>query len=522
MKSQKKICLVVAINNDSLIGIKEYGQYSIPWPILKNDMIHFRKITTTTKFDNQFNAIIVGYNTWLSLPKIYKNNKKRINIIISRSANTDKINGSEKYVNTFHQALQYAIQLENVDKIFVIGGSAIYDLALSNPLLETIYITHVNDSYPSDNDVEKYIYFPLSQKHIDYLIEQKALHLEYQTNHYDINKNISYCINTYHVFNLSDYYNKLEKNQRIVPYKPNNLPKKCISGEYQYLNLVKKIMKEGVFKKTRNAITKSIFGFQMQFNLQDGYPISTLKKSYPKAIFEELMWMIRGETNVKILQKKNVHIWDKNSSKEFLEKYSLPYEEGDIGPGYGFQFRHFGAKYINCSTDYTGMGYDQLQNCINLIKNDPFSRRIVINLWNCNDIDKMALPPCHIIYNFGVDLYDKPNQTDKKGKLNCHLLQRSWDVLLGWNTTTAALLTYLLAHHCDLDAGILVHSITDAHIYKDHIDSGAVDKLLMRIPRKFPTIHFLNKREKIEDYIFEDFVIENYYPAPNIEADMIA
>jgi thymidylate synthase len=233
------------------------------------------------------------------------------------------------------------------------------------------------------------------------------------------------------------------------------------------------------------------------------------------------MWMLRGQTDTKILEQKNVNIWKKNSTKEYLKQYGLPYAEGDIGPGYGFQMRHYGAEYIDCKTDYTNQGMDQLTECINLLNTNPLSRRIMIDLWNPADVHKQALPPCHCIYNFGVDLYAEPIDS-MRGKLNCHLFQRSWDVLLGWNTTTAALLTYLLAHHCNLDPGIVVHSISNAHLYNEHIESGVVDKLLLRKPRLFPKLNFLRRKENIVDYEFEDLVIDGYYPSPAISANLVA
>jgi dihydrofolate reductase / thymidylate synthase len=517
--------LIVAINNDGLIGVKEYGEFSIPWPMLSGDMNFFRTKTTITTNQTQVNAIIVGYNTWKTLPNIYKKNTKRLNIIVSRpDTGTENIHGGGIYTNTFENALTIANQNANVDDIYVIGGAAIYDTALAHPLLRTIYLTHVLDTYPKENVVEQKIYFPLNPTMIDKLVDDGFLISINAQKIHDTGKNIFYTIKTFNTTNLfSQMYFSMKKLQRICAYEPGSaLTKNLTTGEYQYLNLIKTIMDNGIYKKTRNDITKSIFGYQLIYNLSEGYPLPTVKKSYPKTIFEELMWMVRGQTNVKILQQKNIHIWDKNSSKEYLSKNNLPYDEGDIGPGYGFQMRHYGASYTNCSADYNGQGKDQLKECIHLLNNDPHSRRIIINLWNPTDINRMCLPVCHVIYNFGVDLYDKPNQFGTKGKLNCHLFQRSWDVLLGWNTTTAALLTYILANHCDLDPGILVHSITDAHLYKTHIDMGAVDKLLGRTPRKTPTLKILRKHNNIEDYVFEDLVIENYYPAPSIIAELVA
>lgn len=521
---QKNFSIVVAVNNDSLIGIKEYGSYSIPWPIIKDDMNFFRK-TTTTCLDSQINACIIGYNTWQTMPNFYKKNKKRFNIIVTRHCET--IDSNTKFVASFEEALSVAILIENLNEIFVIGGSFIYDIALMHPSLKKIYVTHVKNSYPSTNIIENEIYFPLTHYQLQAMVENNILVLASNSgDKYDISKNIHFCFREYHVVEnkLHSHYSSIVKNPRIinraVPIEiPIYFPS---SGEYQYLNLVKNIIDTGIDKTTRNAVTRSILGYQMRFNLQDGYPLSTVKKSYPKSIFEELMWMIRGQTNVKILQDKNVNIWNKNSSKHFINECGLSYDEGDIGPGYGFQMKHYGAQYIDCQTNYHGQGVDQLHECINLINTNPYSRRIIINLWNPNDVRKQTLPPCHCLYQFTVDIYEKIGSNGHKGKLNCILFQRSWDVMLGWNTTTAALLTYLLANHCCLDPGMLIHSIADAHLYKEHIDSGLVDSLLRRTPRTYPILRILTRRNNIEDYQYDDLQIENYYPCPSICADMVA
>ena len=532
MNSQKKFNIITAINNESEIGVKEYGEHSLPWPMIKEDMNFFFSTTSNTPSPDLVNAIIVGYNTWTTLPPNYRKNTNRITIVISRELmpmESGMTHCKEIFVKTFDEALNYASDITNLNEIFVIGGAVIYDAALAHPMLDRIYLTHIQNSYPKKtNAVEHIVHFPISNMHFDQFVDQQVLNLEYESEQkLDVGKNIYYRFKTYKVCspNFTDMYRKIKKNDRIeylgfdalfIEDSNKNLE------EYQYLNLVRTIIEKGTLKQTRNAVTKSIFGYQLRYDLSLGYPLATVKKSFPKSIFEELMWMIRGQTDVKKLREKGVNIWNKNSTKEFLEKYGLPYEQDDIGCGYGFQLRHFGAEYTNCKTDYAGKGTDQLQLCIDLINKDPHSRRIIIDLWNATDIDKMALAPCHLIYNFGVDLYNEPNESGRRGKLNCHLFQRSWDVLLGWNTTTAALLTYLLAHHCDLDPGILVHSISDAHLYSTHIESGAVEKLLSRIPRNPPTLKIINKKNNIEDYEFSDLVIENYYPCPPIIAEMIA
>ena len=528
MNSQKKFNIITAINDAAEIGVKEYGQYSLPWPMIAEDMNFFFNTTSELLSETQVNAIIVGYNTWTTLPPSYRKNKKRITIVISRTAEIDKPLNDEIFVKTFNDALTYASLINNLNEIFVIGGAVIYDLAFRHPMLDKIYLTHIRNSYPVENVVEHIIHFPISNWHFKAYVLANFLKLIHKSeNKLDAGKNIWYRFKTYQVCNSNFHiaYGRTPKNERIKHFD-NKMEHMELYGdnieEYQYLNLVRTIMEKGIIKNTRNGITKSIFGYQLKFDLEQGYPIATVKKSFPKSIFEELMWMVRGQTDVKKLQEKGVNIWNKNSTKEFLQKNGLPYEEYDIGAGYGFQMRHYGAEYVDCKTNYAGKGTDQLQMCIDLINSNSDSRRILIDLWNCSDINKMALPPCPLVYNFGVDKYDQPNQFGKKGKLNCHMFQRSWDVLLGWNTATAALLTYLLAHHCDLDPGILVHSISDAHLYDSHIQSGAIDKLLDRKPRRAPKLSFRGKHANIEDYEFKDVVIEGYYPCPPIVADMVA
>lgn len=513
--------LIVAMDNQSTIGVREYGIDSLPWPQLKPDMDFFRTQTCKTESHGQRNAIIIGYNTWKTLPTAYRTNPCRYNIVISRDYQTEKPTHGETYQPHFEAALTHASELPFLHEIYVIGGGAVYDTALRFPGLKRIYLSHIQTDYPVWCQVDMLICFPLRHSHLEEMTENRILKKESESSVYVATRDITCRFVCYEVTStvFIDYYLALR-----VPRIQLSVTQVVETPEAQYLDLVREIYFNGVKKTTRNGATRSIFGYQLKYDLMQGYPISTVKRSYPKAIFEELMWMIRGETDTKILEAKNVNIWKKNSTKEFLRSRNLPYREGDIGPGYGFQMRHQGATYVSCETDYSNQGVDQLFECIMQLQNDPTSRRIIIDLWNSADIDKMALPCCHVIYNFGVDLYDYQQQqeTGYRGKLNCHLFQRSWDVLLGWNTTTAALFTYLLAHHCNLQPGTLVHSITDAHLYESHIDSGAIYQLLNRCPRMMPRLTFLERHDRIESYEYIDMCLKDYYPNPPISADMVA
>jgi thymidylate synthase len=211
--------------------------------------------------------------------------------------------------------------------------------------------------------------------------------------------------------------------------------------EMQYLKLVKKILKKGVNRPDRTGVgTSSIFGTQIRFNLRDKIiPMLTTKRVFFRGVAEELLWFIKGDTDAKTLQDKNIHIWDGNSTREYLNACGFhDRKEGDLGPVYGFQWRHFGAKYGTAKDDYTGKGIDQLKEIIERIKTNPYDRRIIMSAWNPIDIPKMALPPCHVLSQFYV----------ANGELSCQLYQRSADMGLGvpFNIASYSLLTHMIAH----------------------------------------------------------------------------
>ncbi|XP_045521058.1 thymidylate synthase [Pieris brassicae] len=283
--------------------------------------------------------------------------------------------------------------------------------------------------------------------------------------------------------------------------------------EYHYLNLVKQIIDTGDKRVDRTGVgTLSIFGAMQRYSLKHNIlPLLTTKRVFTRGVIEELLWMISGSTDSKKLTQKNVHIWDANGSKAFLDNLGFTErEEGDLGPVYGFQWRHSGAKYIDCTTDYTGQGIDQLQRVIHTIKNKPADRRILMCSWNPTDLDKMALPPCHCLAQFHV----------ANGRLSCLLYQRSADMGLGvpFNIASYAILTHMIAHITGLEAGEFVHTTGDTHVYLNHIEP--LKKQLERHPKPFPTLEFTRKIESIDDFKYEDFIIKGYEPHPKIEMDM--
>lgn len=289
--------------------------------------------------------------------------------------------------------------------------------------------------------------------------------------------------------------------------------------ELQYLDLCRNIIENGESRPDRTGTgTLSIFAPpQLRFSLRDNkFPLLTTKKVFTKAIILELLWFIKGDTNNKNLQKEGVKIWDGNGSREYLDSLGLTdREEGDLGPVYGFQWRHFGAEYVDCHTDYTGKGYDQLSEIIHKLKTNPYDRRIIMSAWNPPDFKKMALPPCHVFCQFYVSFPE-----NQKPQLSCILYQRSCDMGLGvpFNIASYALLTKMIAKVVDMDCGDFIHTMGDAHVYKDHVD--ALKEQIERTPKEFPTLQIKRDIKDIDDFQLDDFEIVDYNPHKSIKMKM--
>lgn len=287
--------------------------------------------------------------------------------------------------------------------------------------------------------------------------------------------------------------------------------------EYQYLNLLQDLIVYGSDEEGRNGTVKTAIGSAMHFSLEQGkIPILTTKKTAWKTCLKELLWFIKGDTSNKRLNDIGVHIWDANTTRDFLDSRGLhDYEEGDIGSLYGYTWRHWNAKYNGCDADYTGKGIDQLQSVIDTLK-DPTkrsSRRMVISAWNVEHLDSGCLPPCHVLMQFNVV---------EGNKLSCCLYQRSKDEALGcpFNIASYSFLTHLLAKHCDLIPYEFIHYGGNCHIYSEHIEP--MKEQITRQPYTFPTLTILNKRENINDYVLDDFQVDNYECHSPIKMKMVA
>lgn len=257
----------------------------------------------------------------------------------------------------------------------------------------------------------------------------------------------------------------------------------------QYLDLMQHVLDHGAQKHDRTGTgTISVFGYQMRFNLQEGFPMVTTKKLHLKSIIHELIWFLTGDTNIKYLKDNGVRIWD-----EWAD------ENGNLGPVYGSQWRSWPTP--------DGQHIDQITNIINTIKNNPDSRRIIVSAWNVAEIENMALPPCHAFFQFYV----------ADGKLSCQLYQRSADIFLGvpFNIASYALLTMMVAQVCGLEVGDFIHTLGDAHLYNNHIEQANLQ--LSREPKALPTMKINPDVKSIFDFKFEDFTLENYEPHPHIK-----
>jgi len=434
---------------------------TIPWK-LQEDLKIFRQKTKNS-------VVVMGSKTWLSLPKRPLPN--RINIILSSHAkdmtNTDTV----FWVSNLRECLYVLDKFKKRTK-WVIGGAAIYKAFLDLNIIEEFHITYLKQNYDCD------VFLPKL-------------------------KNIRPIKTTQH------------KSFVIKVYRSKN------HHEKEFQKFITKIMEEGYKKVDRTGIgTRSLIGPQFRFPIDykpfvDAYqiPISTIRRTSFRMIVAELLWMLRGQTDAKILEEQKVFIWSKNSSKEALNNLGLNLEEGDCGPIYGFQWRHWGEKYVNCHTKYDGI--DQIKNLVNNLRaKNPHSRRHILTAWNVSDINKMSLPPCHMTYNFYVS-------GDAQPELSCVFFQRSSDIVLAgaWNVTFAAVLTILIAKCTGMRAKEVIWSPVDCHIY-DNYNEFDLNKLVNREPKSYPLLFVNGKKDMPYDYNIEDMQLLNYEAHSGIKFTM--
>mmetsp|Transcript_47973 Transcript_47973/g.124571 ORF Transcript_47973/g.124571 Transcript_47973/m.124571 type:complete len:470 (-) Transcript_47973:2073-3482(-) len=450
-------------------GIGKDGQ--LPWSI-PAEMAHFKKVTTAVADKKKQNAVIMGRKTYLSIPAKFRPLAGRRNFVLSSTLSSEE---GMTVVGNFDDAIASALADASVEKVFVIGGVGVFSSALAHPLCKELIVSRVYGSFDCD------CFFPPLPEG-KFVLKSEG---EIEEDNGVRFQRVSY----------------VPRSSSLLPH-----------DEYQYLNLIRTILDTGVRKGDRTGTgTISIFGAQMRFDLSQSFPLLTTKRVFWRGVAEELLWFVRGDTNGNHLSEKGVKIWDGNGSREFLDNLGLTErEEGDLGPIYGFQWRHFGGEYKTMHDDYTGVGYDQLAEVVDKIKNKPTDRRILLSAWNPPAVGKMALPPCHVLAQFYV----------ADGRLSCSMYQRSCDVGLGvpFNIASYSLLTYMLAHVCGLEPGVFVHNMGDTHVYSNHVE--ALQEQLKREPSPFPRLRFTRKVESIDDFKMEDFELADYHPQATIKMKM--
>lgn len=429
----------IVVAYDGAYGIGK--NKTIPWKS-PEDLAFFKKLTKD-------NVVIMGRKTYESIGKPLPD---RVNIVMSETLPVDT--PGVRVVRDLESCCDECSKIPNKN-YYVIGGAEIYALFLKSGLVSEAYVTELRGEYDCD------VFFP------GYLVPGRTV----------------------------EHIKEIE-NGIIMRYTyPNN-------EEKAFLSLGNAILETGVKKLDRTGTgTYSLFGKRLEFDLTNNrFPLLTSRKMFLRGVFEELMLYIRGQTDNQILVDKGINVWTPNTTRKFLDDRELQHLPiGDMGPSYGFLFRHFGADYTDCKADYKGKGVDQLSRLINLIKTKPDDRRMIISLWDPINIDKCPLPPCLYNYQFYVS----------NGTLSCMMTQRSSDFAIagGWNVATGALLTMLLAVTCGLRPGKLIWNLGDVHIYNNLIEE--FKKQLNREPYRFPKLH-ITKKENIEDYTYGDLKMLGY------------
>ena len=454
--------IIVAIDGGN--GIAKDGD--IPWSSPK-DMKFFRDTT----FGHGKNAVIMGRVTYETIPVDYRPLKGRHCIIVSRTWKQE----DHPEISVCHSLLEALISAggnKGFEEIFIAGGEQIYHESLRDfmYLCRRIYVTRFKTDYECDQFFD-----------------------------WDAVKNLGTFLNT----------------QKTRDYNRHFIAPAVSHQEYQYLGFLREIMDTGEKRPDRTGVgTISKFGMKMEFDISERLPILTTKKVNYDIVIKELLFFISGKSDTKILEEQGVKIWKGNTSRDFLDSRGLDYEEGDFGPAYGFQWRHWGAKYKGAEFDYTDEGVDQITELIKGIQEDPHSRRHILSAWNVSQLQEMALFPCHIFAQFYVS-------SDKK-YLDCQLYQRSGDGFLGvpFNIASYSILTYMIAHLTGLQPRKFIHIIGDAHIYLNHINQ--VSRQLSRCPRPLPRMRFrrATKIHSIDDFTIDSFIIENYSSWPRITGKM--
>lgn len=449
--------LGIGFNNQLLVNIPE-------------DLKRFKRITTGS-------VVVMGRKTWDSLPKTLPN---RINIVLSHTSNVPL--PSLEYGCVYFTNFKYFMEFytSTHPEVFVIGGSEIYKLFTP----DSIFLTEV----------------------IGFKGPEPTVFIEPPNEQYTLH-------------NTSDTFSYGELKYRFLDYRrtPGNK-----SEENKYLDLCRQILKIPHVRQDRTKVgTLSIFGTQLHFDISSTVPLFTTKRVAWKHCIEELLWFLRGDTDAKILQNKKIKIWDGNTSRQFLDSRGLKhYDEGILGPGYGWCWRFYGAEYSPEYSDTSKLkpssGFDQIQYVLKELQENPFSRRILVTAWNPTQMDSVALLPCHYSFQFYVE------EQDGQRYLSCHFIMRSNDLGCGFsfNIFSYTVLTYIIALKCNMKPKKLVYTCSDTHIYTNHIE--AIQTQIERTPNALPKL-WVNPNVASKDFAdidITDFDIIGYFPHSPIKMEM--
>ncbi|KAJ9537772.1 hypothetical protein OSB04_030505 [Centaurea solstitialis] len=531
------------------MGIGKDGK--LPWR-LPSDLKFFKDVTMTTSDPSRKNAVIMGRKTWESIPLKHRPLSGRFNVVLTRSGSFDiatienvLICGSMMSALELLASSPYRLSIENV---FVIGGGQILRESLNAPECDAIHITEIETNVDCDTFIPAIDASEFQPWYSSFPVVENGIRHCFTT--YVRVRNSAAESPTKANGSSNGSQGSLQSDTKTFSFLPRKIFEK--HEEYLYLKLVEDIISNGALKDDRTRTgTLSKFGCQLFLFPTDAVQSEKIfsiaynqgikffryyvfeQKVFWRGVVEELLWFISGSTNAKVLQEKGIRIWDGNASRDYLDRQVHDYElmcvglvdreEGDLGPVYGFQWRHFGARYTNMHADYTGQGFDQLLDVIDKVKNNPDDRRIVLSAWNPSDLKQMALPPCHMFAQFYV----------AHGELSCQMYQRSADMGLGvpFNIASYALLTCMIAHVCaysfidytfysmaDLVPGDFIHVLGDAHVYSTHV--RPLQDQLQKMPRPFPILKINPQKKDIDGFVLDDFKLIGYDPQHKIEMKM--
>jgi dihydrofolate reductase/thymidylate synthase len=501
---------------DGRLGIGNAG--ALPWPALAPDLARFRALSTAVEAGAGPAVVLMGRRTWDSLPVRRRPLAGRLNIVLTSAGDplpTDLPPGDGPVMVTAPGGLDalldgMAAWSPRPRMVTVMGGARLFTEVIASPhRFQAVHVTYVDCTCvdgvpPCDTAVDDAFVGPGSAWSVWSSARPRR-----------VSPDLGYT--------FVSYVPKLAVlgEQGVMTDPETRHP------EHQYLDLVRAVLAEGEARADRTG-TGVLCLFSppaMRFDLRHGaFPLLTTKRVFWRGVVEELLWFLRGSTDARELAARGVHIWDANASRSALDAAGLPdREEGDLGPVYGHSFRHFGAPYFTCRTDYSGQGVDQVADVLRLLRTEPTSRRIALGAWNPAAQADMALPPCHVFCQFHVGGGGDPVECRE---LSCHLYQRSGDVGLGvpFNIASYALLTRLLAHACGMRAGDFFHTIGDAHVYANHV--VAMRAQLANAPRAFPRLDVtfdaaaLELPRDLDALRAEHFRIVDYRPHPSIPMPM--